>query len=44
MTQEKTLARLQWEQAVENEDFAQADKLFFKLNANYLHNIIMKTN
>ena len=31
MTQEKTLARLQWEQAVENEDFAQADKLFFKL-------------
>ena len=31
MTQEKTLARLQWEQAVENEDFVQADKLFFKL-------------
>ena len=31
MTQEKTLARLQWEQAVQNDDFAQADKLFFKL-------------
>ena len=31
MTQGKTLARLQWEQAVEHDDFAQADKLFFKL-------------
>ena len=30
MTQEKTLARLQWEQAVQNDDFAQADKLFLK--------------
>ena len=34
MTQEKTLARLQWEQAVQNDDFAQADKLFFKLKDN----------
>lgn len=31
MTADKTLARLQWERAVQNNDFPQADKLFFKL-------------